>query len=331
MLANHQALARKKVVGLLKADGAKLHSSELAALAAQVSTTGVFDKITKLIQELIERLLQEAADEANHQGWCNKEMTEAKEQRERKATSVKDLNDYLSNNEATRDTLIEDIEKLTAELAELESALEKQTKERDEESAENEVTIKEATEGQEAVEEALDMLDKFYKTQAKNEVFAQTAVSAPEMPDTGFDGAYKGGQDSAKGILGMMEVIRDDFKRTIKVTSSDEKEAAKDFLEFETNTKMSIASKTNTKEAKEQERDEVIDEINEQRVAMEDDQKLLDKALQELIELQPACVPKVESYAERVAKREQEIESLKKALCVLDENGPVQTEAGDCR
>merc|ERR1719171_2451314 len=246
---------------------------------------------------------------------------------------IKDLNEALASNEAIRDTLDEEITKLTSEIEALEASLEKVTKERNEESAENEVTIKEAEEGQEAIEEALDMLSKFYKTAAKNTVLMETGESQtqmPDMPDAGFDGAYTGGQSGAKGILGMMEVIRDDFARTVKTTEAAEKAAAKDFMEFETETKMSLATKTNTKTAKEQELAETRVEIDEDNTSMVDEQKLLDKALQELIELQPACVPKVESYAERVAKREQEIQSLKKALCTLDENGPVQTEAGDC-
>lgn len=320
---------KKHVMKMLKNDAKRLHSTQLAAVAAQLSTTGPFDKITKLIQELIERLLQEAADEANHEGWCNKEMGEAKAQRGRKADMVRDLNDALANNEAKRDVLTSETEKLTKEIAELEAALAKATKERNEESEENQATVKEASEGKEAIEEALDMLDKFYKTAAKNTVFAQGA-QLPDMPDTGFDGAYTGGQSGAKGILGMMEVIRDDFARTVKVTETAEKTAAKDFMEFETETKMSLSSKTNTDTAKDAELAEVVDTIANDKASMEEEQQLLDKALQELLELQPACVPKVESYAERVAKREQEIQSLKKALCTLDEQGPVQTEAGDC-
>merc|ERR1719420_1715678 len=93
---------KHRVVDLLKTRAATLHSQHLVALASEISASP-FDKITKLIQELIERLLQEAADEANHQGWCNKELTEAKEQRKRKALAVKELNDELALNEARRD------------------------------------------------------------------------------------------------------------------------------------------------------------------------------------------------------------------------------------
>merc|ERR1719359_2308575 len=137
MKANIEHEKKKALLKMLKVDSNRLHSTKLAAIAAQISSTGPFDKITKLIQELIERLLQEAADEANHQGWCTKSMTEAKEQRNRKAVAIKELNDVLANNEARRDVLTTDVEKLTAEIEELESALSKATKEREDESEEN--------------------------------------------------------------------------------------------------------------------------------------------------------------------------------------------------
>merc|ERR1719420_905361 len=330
MKENEESLKRKNIVQMLKKDSKKFRSTELASVAAQISTTGPFDKITKLIQELIERLLQEAADEANHEGWCNREMTEAKEQRERKALAIKNFNDLLANNEAKRDVLLEEIEKLSGEIAELEAGLAKATKERAQESEENAATVKEAEEGKEAIEEAIDLIDKFYKTAAKNEFESYAQLSQPDLPDAGFDSPYKAGQSSAKGILGMMEVIQSDFVRTIKTTEAAEKESAKDFLEFETDTKISITTKTNTKSAKESELVEVKDEISQDQISMTDEQTLLDKSVQELIELQPACVPKVESYADRVAKREHEIQSLKTALCTLDANGPVQTEVADC-
>merc|ERR1719453_1933735 len=176
-----------------------------------------FVKIKKLIQELIERLLQEAADEANHKGWCDKEFGKAKQSRAMKAEAVKKLNENLATSEAKRDKLMEEIAVLTKEIDELESALEKTTKERNDESAENAATVEEAEEGQAAVEEAIGVLEKFYKTAAKAEVFAQT-VQVPDMPDAGFGGAYKGGQSASTGILGMLDVIKSDFVRTIKET-----------------------------------------------------------------------------------------------------------------
>merc|ERR1719321_2248639 len=154
------------------------------------------------------------------------------------------------------------------------------------------------------------MLTKFYKTAAKNKVLLEkgSAVETqrkedPEMPDAGFDGAYGGGQGAATGILGMLEVISGDFARTIKTTAAAEKTAAGDFLAFETETKTSLAVKTNTKTAKDNELTETIDQLANDKESMEEDQSLLDKAIQELIELEPACFPKAEPYEVRVAKR----------------------------
>jgi len=330
-------LQKRKIVDLLKTRAATLHSQQLVSLATEISGSP-FDKITKLIQELIERLLQEAADEANHQGWCTKQLTEVKLQRGRKVDAIANLNGKLAGNEALRDQLKEDLVNLASQIAELEDSLAKTTSARNDESEENAATIKEAEEGSQAVSEALDVLDKFYKTAAKASLIEEVSPSLlqgagmqPDLPDAGFDNsAYQGGQSGAHGILGMMEVIKSDFERTVKVTAKAEKDAATQFLEFETDTKQSLAVKKNAQSAKQAQLNETVSTINEEFESLEQEQALLDKAVQELVELQPACLPKQESYAQRVAKREQEINALKEALCTLDKEGPVQTEAGDC-
>ena len=50
-----------------------------------------FKKIKGLIQELIERLLQEEADEADKKGWCDKEMAVNGQTREDKTEEVNTL------------------------------------------------------------------------------------------------------------------------------------------------------------------------------------------------------------------------------------------------
>eukprot|EP00746_Dinoflagellata_sp_MGD_P157937 gnl/MRDRNA2_/MRDRNA2_86352_c0_seq17.p1 gnl/MRDRNA2_/MRDRNA2_86352_c0~~gnl/MRDRNA2_/MRDRNA2_86352_c0_seq17.p1 ORF type:complete len:711 (-),score=259.87 gnl/MRDRNA2_/MRDRNA2_86352_c0_seq17:74-2206(-) len=318
---------RDRVIALLKAKSSQLDSPVLAALATKAAADP-FVKIKKLIQELIERLLQEAADEANHKGWCDKEFGKAKQSRAMKAEAVKGLNEALAKSEALRDKLTEEIAILTKEIDELESALEKTTKERNDESAENAATVSEAQEGQAAVEQAIGVLEKFYKTAAKAEVFVQTSSKqVPDMPDAGFEGANKGSQSASTGILGMLDVIKSDFVRTIKETEKAEKAAAKEFMEFETTTKVSLGTKKVSKSAKEGELTETEASIDEDNTSLTEEQSLLDKAIQEIIELQPACVDTGMSYEERVAKREQEIEALKEALCTLDKEGPEQTEA----
>jgi len=61
--------------------------------------------------------------------------------------------------------------------------------------------------------------------------------------------------------------------------------------------------------------------ITESMEALSEHQKLLDDALKELEELKPTCVDTGMSYEERVAKREEEIDALKSAMCQLDAEG----------
>merc|ERR1719421_2715472 len=156
-----------------------------------------------MVQELVERLLQEAADEASHKGWCDKELGKAKARRTRKAEDIKKLNSALATGEAKRDKLTEKIDALTSEISELEDVLVKTTKERSVEKAENAETIKEAEDGKKAVEEATTTLERFYKT-AEKEFLIQTRASkrSVEEPDGGPDENYKGNQGAAGGILG---------------------------------------------------------------------------------------------------------------------------------
>merc|ERR1719387_2797617 len=328
---------RSRVLTLIRTRSQELQSPVLTALASRLASDP-FVKIRKLIQELIERLLQEAADEANHKGFCDKEMGKAKQERDTSVEDLTALNTALAENEAKRDKLTEEIAVLTKAIGELDGALATATKTRADESAENEATVEEASEGLEAVEMAIDILDKFYKTTAKATVLAQAKgedadsdedeedAAIPGMPDTGFSGANTGSQGASTGILGMMDVIMSDFERTIKTTEKEEKEAAATFLKYETETKSSIGQKTMAKTNNEATLTETTGSIAEDKQSLEDEQKIIDKALQEIIELQPACVDTGMSYEERVAKREQEIESLKEALCVLDKEGPEQTE-----
>jgi len=316
---------REKAIALLRERGEKLHSTVLTSLANKMSKD-VFAKIKKLIQELIERLLQEAANEASHKGWCDEAMGKAKQQRDLKAEKIKKLNTEMESQEAKRDKLAEEIKVLTAEIAELEDALAKATKQREEEKAENAATISEAQEGKDAVEMALDILKKFYAKAKHGKVEMIQQVPEGEMPDAGFEGAYKGSQAESGGIIGMLEVIQSDFDRTIRETTAAEKKAQQEFVEFERTTKVSLAQKTTAKETLETELSNVKAAHNENMDDLIATQDLFDKAIQELEELKPACVDTGMSYEERVARREQEIESLKEALCILDKEGPVQTE-----
>jgi hypothetical protein len=302
----------------------------LTALASQIAASP-FKKITKLIQELIERLLQEAANEANQKGWCDKSLADGEQRRTYAAEKIEELNGEMAELEATRDTLNEELAILAKEIADLNAAQAKAEKERADEKQENSETVAEAQAGLDAVEQAIDILDKFYKTAANKAKVDPTALlqkgPLDDMPDAGFDAGetYAGAQGTSGGILGMLDVIKSDFIRTITETEKAEAEAEQDHLKFMTETSVSLAEKTMAEEQKTKYKDDTVAKLESADSDLSSQTELLTTAISELIELQPACVDTGMSYEERVARREQEIESLKKALCILEayaEYGP---------
>merc|ERR1719162_535937 len=86
---------RQMVISLLKNQGYKLKSTLLTSLASQIQADP-FAKVKKLIQDLIERLLQEAADEANQKGWCDKATSDAEQKRTYAVNEVAELNAQMA-------------------------------------------------------------------------------------------------------------------------------------------------------------------------------------------------------------------------------------------
>jgi len=318
MVPDDDAEKRDKLVSLLTQEGKKLKSTILSTLALKVAKEDPFKKIKAMIQELIERLLQEEADEANHKGWCDTEISKTLKDRDYRLRDITDLHSSIEKLNARKEKLNLTKTELTEEIATLEEDLANQTAARAEEKAEHEQTIADSEEGLEAIKEAIDILDHFYKAAAK--ALVQQPTVDDEAPDAGFDDTYKASQGAATGILGMMEVIMGDFTRTIKETTAAEEQAKRDFIEYERETMMSIAAKKNALEATTTELTEVMDNLSTAGDELRTQQELLDTAVKTWEELLPGCVadPGM-SYEERVARREQELQALKDAYCILDD------------
>jgi len=327
--AEHQTAVRtrdddtkERVVELLKSSGMQFKSAALIGLASQL-TADPFTKIKKLIQELVERLLQESANEANQKGWCDKALGDASQRHGYASEKVDDLKAEIAESKATREKLIEDIATLISERKALRKSQVKSKKMRAEEAAESKETIAEAKVGLGATKQAMTIMSRFYATARKNGVKLgleqeSSDEARPATPGTSFKTgtAYKGNGKAASGIMGMMEVISSDFIRTMKETAANEVKAKKEYYDFMTETGMSLAEKKMATQEKKKYKDEVEDTLDTADDNLKAQSKLLAQSKKELKKLEPVCHPKPMSYEERVARREGEIQALNKALCI---------------
>merc|ERR1719207_140311 len=222
--------------------------------------------------------------------------------------------------------LEEEIQELLAEIAELNKALNEATQLRSKEKMENKKTLADANAGLAGVTKAMKILKDFY-----DNAFIQTGENykPPKgdasgntvgdlAPDT-VSGDFAGNQDAASGIIGQLDVIKSDFEGTIDATKSAEAEASDAFDSYKTETETdisekegSVSSKTGEKETEEANLADYTDNLSDHTTDKS-------QALEELAKLKPACVDTGSDYAEQVARRNQEIESLKNAYVILDE------------
>jgi len=296
-------------VALYLQDRAKaLNSKILSALAVRVEKDP-FKKVKKMIKDLIDKLMEEANEEAAHKGWCDQELATNYKTRKEKTDAVETLKAEIDELNASIAKLTEDITNLSQAIADLDAAMAKATTMRETEKTKNAETIKDAQEAQTAVSQALTVLKEFYEKAGKATAFAQQ----PEI----FDKPYKGMGGMAGGVVGMLEVIESDFARVQAETSAAEAAAAKEYQQFMHDSKVDKADKQRDLEHKQTKKENEENAVVETTTDLEGTQKELDAALRYYDKLKPSCVDSGVSYEDRVARRKEEIQSLKEALKIL--------------
>jgi len=308
VLSNDQ----QKVVLYLQMRAKELNSRVLDMLATRASEDP-FAKVKKMIKDLIVKLLEEANEEATHKGWCDTELGTNEHTRKEKTEAVETLTAEIEELEASIAKGTEDITLLTQQVADLATAVSEATKLREAEKEKNAETISDAQEAQTAVAQALTVLKEFYAKAAK-----ATALVQQEPPPVFSDEPYQGMGAESGGIVGMLEVIESDFARLQADTKANEATAAKEYKDFMNDSELDKTKKTSDIEHKEAKKQDEQHSLENKKVDLEGTQKELDAALRYFDKLKPSCVDSGVSYADRVARREAEIDSLKEALKILN-------------
>jgi len=289
--------------------------SRTLALAAQKARADPFEKVKKMIGDLITKLMEEANAEANEKGWCDSELATNKLTRTQKAEAVDQLHAEAEKLEAKKTDLTQQIADITAEIAELDKRMEEATTERKEEKAENEQTIADAQMSQTAVAQALAVLRDFYAKAAQATAFVQQ-TPGEDAPET-FSSPYKGMGAESGGIIGMLEVIESDFARLDAETGAAESAAAAAFKKFMNEAKEDQAVAEAEVDHKQSNLETTTQVLASTKTELDQTQAELDAAVKYYEKLKPSCVDTGISWEERIKRREEEMQSLKEAYKIL--------------
>merc|ERR1719428_1334670 len=314
------------MISFLKQKAKELKSNNLNALVVRMKEDH-FVKVRGMIKDMMAKLEADASAEADQKQWCDTEMEKAMTKRDTNTGNVEGDTAQIAESTAAINEKEEEVQTLLEEISALTKGLNEATELRVKEKAENEKTVADAEAGLAGVNKALKILKDFYEAQFLQTSAAYTPPNADASgktvgdlaPDSGFSGEFKGNQDAASGILGQLEVIKSDFERTISETNSEEDSNESTYQSFKTDSESDISEKEGLVKTR---KGEIVTEEGTKFDTNEDKDEhtgLKEEALAELAELKPACVDTGSSYAERVMRREQEIESLKSAYIILDE------------
>lgn len=320
----------RRVAQKLRTAGERLASDALTVAAAKAGALeDHFVKVRGLIKDIIAKLEGDAAEEEEQKSFCDREMGKSILTRDEQQASVEKFTERQATKEAAVALVTEEIANLSEGLAALAKALNEASILRNKEQEENQRTIREAQAGVSAVGQAMSVLKEYYS----GESFLQTRVrgryTAPgadrdgatfsDLAPDSFGSEYAGDQAASKGIIGLLEVVSADFQRTVDTVSTEEGLAAGTFAKFKGDTEKDIHEKGESKSDKETQTTNLQDDIVEAKDNLKEAKENHGQALRTLRDLEESCVKAEETYEERVAKRKQEIESLKGAMEALDE------------
>jgi len=314
-MQTHTDLAGSEVVQLVKRLARKHHSSALAQLASRItaairfgSANGAnpFGKVIGMIKSMIEKLEQEAKEEATEKAYCDEEMAKTEAKRGELKDDVSKLTAKIDQDTSKSASLMEEIKEIEAELAKLTKSQSEMDKVRQTQHAAFVEAKKDLDQGLRGVRQALQVLRDYYASE-------DSFVQQPEAP-------AKQSKSSGAGanIIGMLEIVENDFASSLAKESAEEEDSQAEYDETTAENKITKTMKTQDLKFKTKQ----VKGLKKTTADLSADRDTVDTELAAVNEyyakLKDRCVAKPETYEERKARREAEINGLKQALQVLD-------------
>jgi hypothetical protein len=309
---------KDRVVSMIQGLAKETQVPALAQLALRIRSLSMmsadpFAKVKGMIQEMIEKLVKEAEEEAGHKAFCDKEMAETEAKKADKEEEVDDLNTKIDRAAAKIAKLKETIALLEEELGKIGSEQKTADETRMAEKEAWGAAKSDFEQGLEGVQMALEVLRDYY---AEKDDAALMQGAQSDLGDA-MSLAQKS-TGAASGIIGMLEVAESDFSKMLAEGQAAEDLSQSEYEALTEDNKVLTAEKTTAVKYKNKDKKETEAFLAETKDDLGTTQEELDAVLEYYDKLKPQCIAKPEPYAERKKRREKEIAGLKEALDILE-------------
>jgi len=312
-----------KVLTTIKSLAKKHHSSALAQLASRMQTVmkygsgaDVFAKIKGLVSDMIAKLEKEAEEDATEKAYCDEEMKKTEDKKAELEEDLAKVTAKLEQSAANSAKLKHEVKTAQKQLAALAKEQAEMDAIRGEEHGNYVTATNDLKAGLSGVQKALGVLRDYYENQ--DEAFVQeVGVSMMQQPAAPEKHGKSGGAGGS--IISILEVCESDFSDNLakeEAAESDSQAMYEKTTQENKVTKTTLDQDVKYKTAEFKGLDAAIVELTSDKDTLNTEYSAV---MDYYTELKDRCVAKPESYEDRKARREAEIEGLKQALQVLED------------
>jgi len=271
-----------------------------------------FGKVKSMVRSMLRKLSEQQAQDQTKAQWCDAELAKSTKSLEARQTDVQKLKDRTEEMDANLAQLKDDIKNLNKDLSEMRTATAEATKIRTAEAKEAKASIAQYRDARKLIKSAVTVLNKFYAQKAKT----QEAEDASAKDKSGFKANGKG-----SGIIGILEVAEDNYKKLEEDRTLTEKTEGKAFNDLINESQVREAVFLKDLEYKDRARVKLEGDLIRAGNDLKSYEKELEAVVSYLAQLKSTCTIKGDSYDERQGRREKELASLKDALKFLNGDG----------
>merc|ERR1719499_2797717 len=238
------------------------------ALSGKSASTGTFDKVVKMIDEMVETLKEEQVSDDHKKEYCAKQFDQADDKKKALERKVSDGDSAIATSEEGIATLTDEIKALEAGIKDLDKSVTEATAQRKEEHADYKELMASDSAAKELLKIAINRLNQFYnpklyKPKAKRELSAGDRVfenmggdiptttpggiagtgvtvlaqvrahahrnmGAPAPPPDTW-GAYQSKSEGTNGVVAMVNLLIKDLDKEMTEAETSEKDGQADY------------------------------------------------------------------------------------------------------